>query len=81
MDLPDPGIELGSPALQVDSLPTELSGKPSSLGVIVKIGGFCREGGRDLVRNLLFTVSLMSLQTLDYLGRDELDFTYYIKIS
>ena len=27
-DLPNPGIELGSPALQVDSLPTELSGKP-----------------------------------------------------
>ena len=23
-DLPDPGIEAGSPALQVDSLPTEL---------------------------------------------------------
>ena len=30
MDLPDPGIELGSPALQVNSLPTELSGKPLS---------------------------------------------------
>ena len=28
MDLPDPGVELGSPALQADSLPTELSGKP-----------------------------------------------------
>ena len=27
-DLPDPGIELGSPALQVDPLPTELPGKP-----------------------------------------------------
>ena len=27
-DLPHPGIEPGSPALQVDSLPTELSGKP-----------------------------------------------------
>ena len=26
-DLPDPGIELGCPALQADSLPTELSGK------------------------------------------------------
>ena len=26
-DLPDPGIELGSPALQVDSLPTEIAGK------------------------------------------------------
>ena len=27
-DLPDPGIEPGSPALQVDSLATKLSGKP-----------------------------------------------------
>ena len=27
-DLPDPGIEPGSPALQADSLPTELPGKP-----------------------------------------------------
>ena len=27
-DLPNPGIEPGSPALQVDSLPTEISGKP-----------------------------------------------------
>ena len=27
-DFPDPGIEPGSPALQADSLPTELLGKP-----------------------------------------------------
>ena len=27
-DLPDPGIEPGSPALQADSLPAELPGKP-----------------------------------------------------
>ena len=27
-DLPDPGIEPGSPALQADSLPTEPQGKP-----------------------------------------------------
>ena len=27
-DLPDPGIKLWSSALQADSLPTELSGKP-----------------------------------------------------
>ena len=27
-DLPDPGIESGSRALQADSLPTELKGKP-----------------------------------------------------
>ena len=29
-DLPDPGIEPGSPALQADSLPTELLGKPGT---------------------------------------------------
>ena len=27
-NVPNPGIESGSPALQADSLPTELSGKP-----------------------------------------------------
>ena len=31
MDLPDPRTEQGPPALQVDSLPTELSGKPQAL--------------------------------------------------
>ena len=30
-DLPDPGIELASPTLQADSLPTEPPGKPSIL--------------------------------------------------
>ena len=30
-DLPDPAIKPGSPALQVDSLPTELGGKPKIL--------------------------------------------------
>ena len=34
-DLPDLGIELGSPTLQVDSLPVELPGKPS----LIMIGG------------------------------------------
>ena len=34
-DLPNPGIEPGSPALQAGSLPTELQGKPTiSLTVI-----------------------------------------------
>ena len=31
-DRPDPGIEPGSPALQADSLPTELSGEPETQG-------------------------------------------------
>ena len=29
-DLPDPGIEPGSPALQADALPSEPPGKPNS---------------------------------------------------
>ena len=33
MDLPDPGIEPASPALQADSLPTEPAGKPKKTGV------------------------------------------------
>ena len=36
VDLPDPGIKPVAPALQVDSLPTELSGKPESLCMIAK---------------------------------------------
>ena len=31
VDLPDPGIEPQSPALQADSLPAELRGKPIGL--------------------------------------------------
>ena len=32
-DLPNPGIKLGSPELQADSLPAELQGKPKDTGV------------------------------------------------
>ena len=48
-DLPHPGIEPGSPALQADSLPTELQGKPdlpipgiepASLTSLALAGGF-----------------------------------------
>ena len=33
-DLPNPGIKPGSPALQADSLPAELQGKPIRIGYI-----------------------------------------------
>ena len=36
-NLPNPGIELGSPALQADSLLTELWGKPKVMGLDVMI--------------------------------------------
>jgi len=35
-ELPNPGIELGSPALQEDSLPAELPGKPRVCGIRTK---------------------------------------------
>jgi len=38
-DLPDPGIEFGSPALQADSLPTELQGKPKMILIYLFIFG------------------------------------------
>ena len=37
-DLPNPGIELGSPALQADSLPAELPGRPWFLSVLNNTG-------------------------------------------
>ena len=39
--LPKPEIEPGSPALQADSLPTELQGKPLNLRHSALIWGFC----------------------------------------
>ena len=41
VDLPEPGIELGSSVLQADSLPTELSGKPRYSLIICKAYGNC----------------------------------------
>ena len=38
-DLPNPGIEPGSPALQADFSPTELQGKPSHFACDPKLFG------------------------------------------
>ena len=40
-DLPDPRIEPGSPPLQADSLPTELSGKPMVVLSVTNLIHFC----------------------------------------
>ena len=40
MDHPDPGIEPGSPVVPVDSLPTELSGKPKMIRYSLRIFQF-----------------------------------------
>ena len=49
VDLPDPGIKLGSSALQVDSLPSELSGEPPVYKVV---------GGSGTLKPTLFTGKL-----------------------
>ena len=38
-DLPDPGIESGSPALQAGSLPSELPGKPQMGYILIYMNG------------------------------------------
>ena len=44
-DLPDPGIEPGSPALQVDALPSE---PPGELYTLFFFGGWCLKIGVSL---------------------------------
>ena len=60
-DLPDPGIEPGSPALQVDSLPSEPPGKPYTYrGIQINRRGLgWEERGREerAVGNILGEVS------------------------
>ena len=64
-DLSDPGIEPGSPALQVDSLPSELPGKPSyvKFPYIRSISGFISVllvYLFSLCQNLVYVVHLLS---------------------
>ena len=57
MDLSNPGIELGFPALQADSLPTELSGKLHSFLYVPK--GLVPLLRRDILHELRVTTHLM----------------------
>ena len=57
-DLPHPGIEPGSPALQVDSLPTDLSGKLWTWHELVSSNFICKMGiikGSVLLLNISHT--------------------------
>ena len=56
-DLPDPGIEPGSPTLQADSLPSEPPGKPKNTGV----------GSLSLLQGIFLTQE--SNQNLMHCGR------------
>ena len=58
-DLPNPGIEPGSPALQADSLPSEAPGKPRVRRGLTKLqrcyfdGMFCVFSAKHLVTGVL----------------------------
>ena len=60
-DLPNPGTEPGSPALQTDALPSEPPGKPK-----------CDLVGRENVSMSKLALSLFSFPSLDFCVRREL---------
>ena len=55
-DLPDPGIEPRSPALQADALTSEPPGKPHThLGMLIKLSSNCPAQETDSQSHLLLT--------------------------
>ena len=68
-DLPDPGIEHGSPALQADSLPSELPGKTPG-----------QEDGAFCFRHVEFAVSIGQLQFYRELGNSHMKLREIINV-
>ena len=61
-DLPNPGIEPRSPALQADSLPTELSGKPIFYHTDGKIRQLSHKGNPRILKWVAYPFSSRSSQ-------------------
>ena len=72
-DLPNPGIEPGSPALQADSLPTELQGKPEVSKGLCKILSLC-----TFLEGDSWTVNQAKLRTTGFSARYKT--TYLLKV-
>ena len=60
-DLPDPGIKLGSPALQADSLLSEPPGKPTSEGGLPDNTGLLMRFEFRIISESFFSVSVSRL--------------------
>ena len=66
-DLPNSGIEPGSPALQADSLPTELQGNVElSTYVREKLGDLKQE--RDIILFTFFSKIILVVGWITYMG-------------
>ena len=62
-DFPNPGIELGSPELQADSLPTELRGKPVSF---VDVPCSCESAALNMPANLENSAVATGLEKVNF---------------
>ena len=80
-DVPDPGIEPGSPAFRADSLPSELPKNPKHFIVNMKyIYTLIYKEINDLLSQILF-ISSCNILTLKISSIDYLQFSFYFKIS
>ena len=68
MNLPYPGMEPGSPALQVDSLPTELSGKPilstSEVHLLTQLQKKIKEKRIQYKKKIILVISALRIYSL-----------------
>ena len=75
MNIPDPGNEPGSPALQADSLPTELSRKPFSSLRNVQKGEFLNAASYNwraaLIAQLTKNLPAMQETPVQLLGQED----------
>ena len=72
-DLPNPGIEPGSPALQADSLPTELSGKPATcrqLKIFLKYACMLSHFSRAQLFSILWTVAYQASLSMGFFRQE-----------
>ena len=61
-DLPDPGIELGSPALQADSLPSKSPGKCLPVSRSFLVSRLFPSGGQSIGASVSASVFLINIQ-------------------
>ena len=71
-DLPDPGIEPGSPALQADSSPSEPLGTPELSSIIIEIPTRACEGQENAIKSL---EHVQFEATIEYSRRGDLHVT------
>ena len=72
-NLPNPGIEPVSPALQADSLPTELSGKPATcrqLQIFLKHARVLSHFSHVLLISILWTVAYQASLSMGFFRQE-----------